>query len=274
MRKHLLEYDDVLNKQRGVVYERRRELLSSENLRDDVLEMAERLAIGLVGDFADAEVPPEEWEWKTFDDSVFAQFNFRLDMPEAERGDLRPADLEERLVDRIRQVYDEREETFGASVMRYLERLLWLQTLDGLWREHLIAMEHLKEGIGLRGYGQKNPLQEYQKEGYDLFEALVARMEVDAVEKLMSVQVQAPGAAAPRVAVGGGRGADGVPDAIADLERQRERSQARLHLSHGGAPPAEAQKPETVRRDGGKVGRNDPCPCGSGKKFKKCHGRG
>jgi preprotein translocase SecA subunit len=276
MRKHLLEYDDVLNKQRGVVYERRRELLSNDGLRDDVLEMAERLAVGLVGGFADAEVPAEEWDWKTFDDSVFAQFNVRLEVPEAERAGLRPADLEERLVERVRQVYDEREQTFGTPVMRYLERLLWLQTLDALWREHLVAMEHLKEGIGLRGYGQKNPLQEYQKEGYDLFDALVARMEVDVVEKLMSVQVQASGAAAPRRAVGGESDADAVPDAIAELERQRhrERSGTRLRLSRAGAPPPESQRPETVRRDGDKVGRNDACPCGSGKKYKKCHGRG
>ena len=273
MRKHLLEYDDVLNKQRGVVYERRREILSSESLRDDVLEMAERIAADLVGGFADAETPAEEWDWKTFDDAVFAQFNFRLEVPEAERPDLGPADLEERLLERVRHVYDEREEGFGTPVMRYLERLLWLQTLDTLWREHLIAMEHLKEGIGLRGYGQKNPLQEYQKEGYDLFETLVGRMEADVVEKLMSVQVQGAGAVAPRVAVGGGD-AEGMPDAIADLERRRERGRTRLRLSHAGAPPPQEHKPETVRRDGDKVGRNDPCPCGSGKKYKKCHGRG
>jgi preprotein translocase subunit SecA len=165
-------------------------------------------------------------------------------------------------------------------VARYLERFFWLQTLDTLWREHLVAMEHLKEGIGLRGYGQKNPLQEYQKEGYDLFETLVGRMEVDLVEKLMSVQVQAAETAAvrPRVAAAGGAArpapASAVPEAVADLERrQQQRAGMKVRLSHGNEPATPA-KSETVRRDPDKVGRNDPCPCGSGKKYKKCHGAG
>src|SRR5262249_3870836 len=141
-------------------------------------------------------------------------------------------------------------------------------------------MDHLKEGIGLRGYGQKNPLQEYQKEGYDLFEDLVRRMESDVVEKLWSVQVHVTqqGAAVPAEAVGGAIGgppAEGpapMPREILEAERRRQQSQARMRLVHGDAPAA-PEKVETVRRDGEKVGRNDPCPCGSGKKYKKCHGQ-
>jgi len=139
-------------------------------------------------------------------------------------------------------------------------------------------MDHLKEGIGLRGYGQKNPLQEYQKEGYDLFEELIRRMEADVVEKLMSVQLQAQPAAVqahPAAAPGLAPSEDfdpAMPAAVADLQRrQQQRAPARVRLSHGEAP-AGAQKVETVRRDAEKVGRNDPCPCGSGKKYKKCHG--
>jgi hypothetical protein len=280
VRKHLLEYDDVLNKQREVIYARRRELLASEDLRTEVLEMTERIAAEVVQTYADAETVPEEWDWKTFDDAVFAQFNFHLQVPEDERAGMTPGMLEERLAARVRETYEERERAFGTPVARYLERFFWLQTLDTLWREHLVAMEHLKEGIGLRGYGQKNPLQEYQKEGYDLFETLVGRMEVDLVEKLMSVQVQAAETAAvrPRVAAAGGAArpapASAVPEAVADLERrQQQRAGMKVRLSHGNEPATPA-KSETVRRDPDKVGRNDPCPCGSGKKYKKCHGAG
>jgi preprotein translocase subunit SecA len=285
VRKHLLEYDDVLNRQREVIYARRRELLASADLKSDVVEMAERLAGSVAATYADAETASEEWDWKTFDDAVFAQFNFHLQVPEAEHAGMRPEALEERLAERVREVYEQREQSFGASVLRYLERFFWLQTMDTLWREHLVAMEHLKEGIGLRGYGQKNPLQEYQKEGYELFEELVGRMEVDVIEKLMSVQVQAgavPAAVRPRVAAAGGGEsrpvdppAPAVPDAVADIERRQQQQRARMQvrLSHG-EQGAQAQRPETVRRDAEKVGRNDPCPCGSGKKYKKCHGAG
>ncbi|HWP66182.1 MAG TPA: preprotein translocase subunit SecA, partial [Candidatus Limnocylindria bacterium] len=234
VRKHLLEYDDVLNKQREVIYARRRELLANTDLKDEVLEMAERLAASVVETYADPDTPAEEWDWKTFDDAVFAQFNFHLQVPEAERASMTPQALEDRLVQRVREVYEERERNFGAPVLRYLERFFSLQTLDTLWREHLVAMEHLKEGIGLRGYGQKNPLQEYQKEGYALFEDLIGRMEADVVEKLMSVQVQAGATAAavrPRVAAAGGgqarpapaaAPAAPVPDAVADIERRHQ----------------------------------------------------
>jgi preprotein translocase SecA subunit len=283
VRKHLLEYDDVLNKQREVIYTRRRDLLGNADLKSEVLEMAERLAEGLVATYADAESPAEDWDWKTFDDAVFAQFNFHLQVSPEERPGTTPAALEDRLSERVREVYEERERSFGAPVVRYLERFFSLQTLDTLWREHLVAMEHLKEGIGLRGYGQKNPLQEYQREGFELFEELIGRMEADVVEKLMSVQVQAGATAAavrPRVAAAGGerRAAPApgaaLPDAVADLERrQQQRARLKVRLSHGetGAP---AERQETVRRDAEKVGRNAPCPCGSGKKYKKCHGAG
>jgi preprotein translocase SecA subunit len=277
MRKHLLEYDDVLNKQREVVYARRRELLSRDDLGDEVREMAEGLAADLVASHCSDEVAPDEWDLKTLDDAVFAQFNLRLNLPEAAAGMTREAEVEELVVERVRQTYAERETNFTAPVMRHLERIIWLQTLDTLWRDHLLSMDHLKEGIGLRGYGQKNPLQEYQKEGYDLFEELIRRMEADVVGKLMSVQLQAPAAGAqPRLGDGVMEPLDYEPEmpaAVADMQRrQRQAATQRIRLSHGGPPAAGAQKGETVRRDAEKVGRNDPCPCGSGKKYKKCHG--
>jgi len=278
IRKHLLEYDDVLNKQREVIYARRRELLSEEDLGETAREMTEGLAEGLVGIHCSDEVASDEWDLKTLDDAVFAQFNLRLNLPEVAAGMTRSGEVEELVVGRVRQAYAERETTFTPPVMRHLERIIWLQTLDNLWRDHLLSMDHLKEGIGLRGYGQKNPLQEYQKEGYDLFEELIRRMEADVVEKLMSVQLQAQPAAVqahPAAAPVLAPSEDfdpAMPAAVADLQRrQQQRAPARVRLSHGEAP-AGAQKVETVRRDAEKVGRNDPCPCGSGKKYKKCHG--
>ena len=197
IRKHLLEYDDVLNKQREVIYARRRDLLSRDDLGDEVREMAEGLAVDLITSHCSDEVAHDEWDLKTLDDAVFAQFNLRLGLVDAAASATRAAQVEEMVSERVRQAYAEREALFTPPVMRHLERVIWLQTLDTLWRDHLLSMDHLKEGIGLRGYGQKNPLQEYQKEGYDLFEELVRRMEMDVVEKLMSVQIQAQPAAVP-----------------------------------------------------------------------------
>jgi preprotein translocase subunit SecA len=282
IRKHLLEYDDVLNKQREVIYARRRDLLSREDLGDEVREMAEGLAVDLVASHCSDEVAHDEWDLKTLDDAVFAQFNLRLGLVDTAASATRAAQVEELVSERVRQAYAEREALFTPPVMRHLERVIWLQTLDTLWRDHLLSMDHLKEGIGLRGYGQKNPLQEYQKEGYDLFEELMKRMEMDVVEKLMSVQLQVQpasaqasaqmrAAAAPATAHESGDFEPPMPAAVVDLQRRQQQQTARMRLSHGG-DPAGPQKVETVRRDVEKVGRNDPCPCGSGKKFKKCHG--
>jgi preprotein translocase subunit SecA len=174
--------------------------------------------------------------------------------------------MEAVLQERVDQLYAGREQQYGEPIVRHLERLIWLQTLDGLWREHLLSMDHLKEGIGLRGYGQKNPLQEYQKEGYDLFEDLVRHMETDVVEKLWSVQVHVNQPAAARA-----EAPAQMPPEIIEAERRRQQAQTRVRLLRGQEPVAD--QVETIRRDGDKVGRNDPCPCGSGKKYKKCHGQ-
>src|SRR6266566_1591369 len=270
IRKHLLEYDDVLNKQREVIYMRRRDLLSRDDLKGDALELAEGIAEDLIATHADAETASEEWDWKAIDDAVFAQFNFRLNLPEEERAGLRIGALQDLLVQRIRKVYELRETTFGAPIMRHLEKLIMLQTLDALWKDHLLNMDHLKEGIGLRGYGQVNPVEAYQKEGYDMFEDMIRRMDADVTEKLMSVQLRTEAAGARPLVRVEGMEDEALPAELEAMER-RQRQTARVTLSHGG--PAAPEKIETVRRDGDKVGRNDPCPCGSGKKYKKCHGR-
>jgi preprotein translocase subunit SecA len=243
-------------------------------LKADVLEIATGIAEDLAASHADADVHSEDWDWKAIDDATFAQFNFRLNVPEEQRSELGASALEDMLVERVTHAYEERERQFGAPILRHLEKLILLQTLDALWKDHLLNMDHLKEGIGLRGYGQVNPLQAYQKEGYDMFEDMIRRMEVDVVEKLMSVQLRTETAARhPMEAAGGDEAAAPLPAEIEALQR-RQRQAARVTLSHGDHDHRhEPQKVETVRRDVDKVGRNDPCHCGSGKKYKKCHGK-
>jgi len=271
IRKHLLEYDDVLNKQREVIYTRRRDMLSRDDIKEDVLEIAVGIAEEMAAEHADADLPAEEWDWQALDNACFGQFNFRLLLPEEERAGLRVEGLQDILAERVRAVYEERERLFGAPIMRHLEKLIMLQTLDTLWKDHLLGMDHLKEGIGLRGYGQANPLKEYQKEGYSMFEDMIRRLELDVIEKVMSVQLRTEARGARPVAAGeGAEAAAALPQEIEAMER-RQRQAARVALSHG--PGAQPEKVQTVRREADKVGRNDPCPCGSGKKYKKCHGR-
>ena len=255
IRKHLLEYDDVMNKQREVVYHRRRELLSGASLKEDVLDMCDELIEGIVGAHADPEKDAPDWDWKEIEEAVFRQFKFRPGFREGPGGDEihSPAALIDVAIERTHQLYDQRESEFTEPVMRQIEKIVMLQTLDALWKDHLLAMDHLKEGIGLRGYGQLNPLNEYQKEGFDMFEALMRVMQQDVVEKVFSVQVR--------------REQD-----VQQIEQQQQRPQ-RVVMSHGGETVNSNPDPQTVKRDGDKVGRNDPCPCGSGKKYKRCHGK-
>src|SRR5207253_7362200 len=200
-----------------------------DDLREDVLELATGIAEDLVARHADAEVASEEWDWKALDDAVFAQFNFRLQLTESEHEGLRMEGLQDILVERVKQAYAQREQLFGAPIVRHLEKLIMLQTLDTLWKDHLLNMDHLKEGIGLRGYGQVNPLQAYQKEGYDMFEDMIRRMEADVIEKLMSVQLRTEAAGArPVVRV------EGVADEEAPLPAEIEAMERRG--GGGGAP--------------------------------------
>ncbi len=254
IRKHLLEYDDVMNKQREVVYHRRRELLSPEPLKDDILDMCEAVIEAIVQAHCDPEVEPESWDFKAIEDAFFKQFKFRPNFRENLNGKAlqQPEDLIEIANERVKALYEQREQEFTPPVMRQIEKIVSLQTLDSLWKDHLLAMDHLKEGIGLRGYGQLNPLVEYQKEGFAMFEAMMDVMQRDIVEKVFMVQVQ--------------RQQD-----VEQIQRERQRPQ-RVVMSHGGETE-EAQPATTVKREGEKVGRNDPCPCGSGKKYKRCHGK-
>ena len=249
IRKHLLEYDDVMNKQREVIYHRRRELLGSESLKEDALDICDELIENIVGAHIDAELPPEEWDWKALDDAFYRQFKFR---PEFNLNGSVPHNSDE-LVDmahdRVRKVYDEREAAFTEPVMRQIEKIVMLQTLDSLWKDHLLAMDHLKEGIGLRGYAQQNPLVEYQKEGFSMFELMMGVMQQDVAEKIFSVQITRQ----------------------QEVQQIEQRRPQQMVMSHGAEREETGAAP--VKREGDKVGRNDPCPCGSGRKYKRCHGK-
>jgi preprotein translocase subunit SecA len=250
IRKHLLEYDDVMNKQREVIYQQRRGLLAGESLKPEVIEMIEGIAEQTAADYANPDLPPEEWDWKGLDDALFRHFNARLHLGDEEKQNFSPESLADFVRERALRTYEEREQTFTPPVMRYLEKMILLQTMDNLWKDHLLSMDHLKEGIGLRGYGQKNPLQEYQKEAFAMFESLSQRMQEDVVEKLFTVQI--------------------ARQEDAQRIEPRPLAQRRVLMSHGGS--AVQAQPTQLKREAPKVGRNDPCPCGSGKKFKRCHG--
>jgi preprotein translocase subunit SecA len=252
IRKHLLEYDDVMNKQREIIYARRKAYLQGEDLRDEVLGMAMEACEGIVDANLIEERRSVELDWKAIDDAVHAQFRILSPIPESERDGLDRDDVVGRLQDAVRVAYEAREQSFTPDVTRHLERVVTLQSLDAHWKDHLLAMDHLKDGIGLRGYGQRNPLQEYQREGYDMFTEMLARFEADVVEKMYSVQIAAE-------------------QDVERMEEMRRRRHQQMMSAHAASRRVEEGQ-ATVKRETDKVGRNDPCPCGSGKKFKKCHG--
>jgi len=249
IRKHLLEYDDVMNKQRTVIYDMREDVLSGEDLRDMVMEMAGEVAEELVGRFSDAKEYPEQWELSALGDATYAQFGDRPDIPKEEVPGLQQEGLAGRIRGGAVSAYERKEKEYGADAMRYLERMFLLSTIDALWKDHLLSMDHLKEGIGLRGYAQKDPLKEYQREGFDMFSDLVFRIKEESLKRLFHVKVQREE-----------EGKAAAPPPIAPR---------RVNLSHGDLSRAGQT---TQRHAKKKVGRNDPCPCGSGKKYKKCCG--
>jgi preprotein translocase SecA subunit len=252
IRKHLLEYDDVMNKQREVIYNQRREVLKGEELKQEVLEMAQGLADEVVTRYGDKDLDPSEWELPGLREGLYHQFNLRIDFNPEELDSLTVDGVTEMVSQKISDAYEEKEKRFGPPMLRQLEKIIMLQTIDSLWKDHLLNMDHLKEGIGLRGYGQKNPLQEYQKEGFEMFEEMVHRIQEDVVQKLFTVEIAREAAAQ-------------------ELEMQQPRPQ-RMVLSHGSENVEAARAPQ-ARRQGEKIGRNDPCPCGSGKKYKRCCGK-
>ncbi len=252
IRKHLLEYDDVMNRQRTVIYDMRREILGSADLREMVLDFAGEVSEDLAGRFSDEKTVPEEWDFGALSTAVYAQFGFRPEIPEGERVKLSPSELADRIRRGAEAFYAKKEADYGSDAIRYLERMFLLSTVDTLWKDHLLSMDHLKEGIGLRGYAQKDPLKEYQREGFDLFSDLILRIKEESLKRLFHVKVQRE-------------------EGEADMkERPVAPRPARVTFSRGDIKSAGKT---TQKREGAKIGRNDPCPCGSGKKYKKCCGQ-
>ena len=248
IRKQLLEYDDVMNQQREVVYRQRREALNGKSLKPAIEEMIQDKAEEIVFSLIDEKTYPDEWDWKALKKSVFKQFNFRFDkVDDNVMEGLTQEGLAELISEAAFKIYNEKEAAVGPEDFRHLERIVMLQTVDNLWKDHLLSMDHLKEGIGLRGYAQQNPLIVYKKEGFELFQEMVSRIKEETLGILFRIQIS-------------------ESQNISDLQQPKEQE---LVFSSGDEPA----KKNPVKRTQEKVGRNAPCPCGSGKKYKKCCGR-
>jgi preprotein translocase subunit SecA len=248
IRKQLLEYDDVMNQQREVIYRQRREALFGKDLKSSILEIIEEKSEEIAGAFADERAPAEEWDFKGLNEAVFKQFNFRLPTLEGDTLDgLTQEGLAQLIDDEAVRIYAEKEKAIGSEDFRQLERIVMLQNVDNLWKDHLLSMDHLKEGIGLRGYAQQNPLLVYKKEGFEMFQEMIARIKEETLGILFRIQLA-------------------EPQKMREIQRPREQQ-----LTYSGS--GEPQKKKPVKRADKKIGRNAPCPCGSGKKYKKCCGK-
>ncbi|WP_298771162.1 preprotein translocase subunit SecA [uncultured Shewanella sp.] len=265
IRKQLLEFDDVANDQRQVVYNQRNALMDAESIQDTITNIQG----DVVNDIVDQYIPPQSVEelWDVAGLEKRLDHEYGLSLPVQEwldkEDDLHEETLRERIADSWVKAYKDKEEMVGEQVLRQFEKAVMLQTLDGLWKEHLSAMDHLRQGIHLRGYAQKNPKQEYKRESFQLFQDMLESLKQDVIAILSKVQVQAQ-------------------SDVEEMEAQRRQEEAKIQRDYQhaaadalvGSNEAEADAAHTpIVRSGDKVGRNDPCPCGSGRKYKQCHGK-
>ncbi len=257
IRKQLLEYDDVMNKQREVIYRHRRAVLSGENLTNDLHDMMGSSVESSLSVYCPPEQYPEEWDVKGLTEVMHGQFGLDITQGKHDGGDsLRDVGRDALLEDlrtQVRDAYTKKEQELGPDLMRFLEKTFMLQVIDHHWKDHLLGMDHLRDGIGLRGYGQKDPLIEYKREGFDLFAGMMDRVKSDTLDRLFHVQAVRH------------EGEEPAPPPQPIISNPLPK----LTLNRGDEPIT-AQAP--AQRTENKVGRNDPCPCGSGKKYKKCHG--
>ncbi len=248
IRKHLLEYDDVMNRQREVIYTQRKEVLKGENLKDMVVGINEEMIEDMITTFCPEKTPSQLWNWGSLYDDFIAQFNVVPVFPDTNAPNLKVEELESSLKAQVQKRFAAKEEEFTVPVMEHLLRILLLQTIDTQWKGHLLNIDHLKEGIGLRGYAQKNPKEEYKREAYNLFIEMMGRIRQEIIQKLFRIKLARD-------------------DDVARMEEEQRRKKEFLERHINGS-----QKGKTVVRDE-RIGRNDPCPCGSGKKYKKCCGQ-
>ena len=252
VRKHLLEYDDVMNKQREAIYELRKDILSGREGKEYVLRTAEDIIGYILQTHCPEKADPRDWDLSEIRTDALAYFGIDLNQSDLELEEMGVEEIEVALVSAVKAKYGEKEERYGEEIMHTFERYVLLREVDQAWKDHLLALDHLKEGIGLRGYGQRDPKQEYKKESYEIFQQMKEHIEDSVVKKLFLFE---PVSA----------------EQLAEQHRRRQAPPADMRFS---APfkSAQRQKPQTMVRKGEKVGRNDPCPCGSGKKYKKCCG--
>jgi preprotein translocase subunit SecA len=270
VRKQLLEYDDVMNKQREVIYARRREILSDEDIGEDIMEMIEEKVDEIIMTYTDDKGYLPDWDTIGIAETVMRSFSIPINLSDPKLSEMNQDEFADWLMDKVVSTYKAKEENIQAPLMRRLERIIMLRVLDAAWQDHLEAMDHLKEGIGLRAYGQRNPLIEYQKEGYNLFLEMGENVKGEVLAQLFRVQL--------------------ARDDTAQARAERDRLTL-IHREFAGAPMGQGpegeaaagqnpgperaggEKTKPIVRETPKVGRNDPCPCGSGKKYKKCHGK-
>ena len=248
IRKQLIEYDDVMNQQREIIYQQRRQALEEENLKPVILDMIEDIVDDLVESHTDEETPAEEWDLRGLEQAFLKQFSLSLTLSNETTEDLTPEGIREFLLEKARDGYLQKEKQWGPEITRDMERLITLQTVDHKWRENLLAMDHLKEGIGLRGYAQQDPLIAYKREGLEMFQEMIETIKSEIIQMLYRIQVATQ----------------------EETEQLEEAQQQPMYFSHGDSAAGSKQKPV---KKANKIGRNQPCPCGSGKKYKKCCGR-
>ncbi|GGZ07889.1 preprotein translocase subunit SecA [Shewanella fodinae] len=265
IRKQLLEYDDVANDQRQVVYAQRNALMDAESIKDSIEAIRADVVNGVIDQYIPPQSVEELWDVAGLEQRLEQEFALKLPVQQwlDQEDDLHEETLRERIVEKWQEAYDAKEQMVGTAVLRQFEKAVMLQTLDGLWKEHLSAMDYLRQGIHLRGYAQKNPKQEYKRESFELFQQMLEQLKHDVISILSKVQVQAQ-------------------EDVDEMEARRREEQARIRheyqhaqsesLTADDQPPADMPQ-VPVMRQGDKVGRNDLCPCGSGKKYKHCHGK-
>jgi preprotein translocase subunit SecA len=297
-RKHLIEYDDVMNKQREAVYGLRRQLLEGFEQRELIMD---DYVAGILSNVLDTFCPenqrPEQWDLKGLEENLFNQFGLKITEAGIKPLEITRHELGEEVFGKLRAEYENKEKILGATTMRYHERMVMLSVIDGLWKDHLLSLDHLKEGIGLRGYAQQDPLVAYKRESYDMFEAMMLKFQEDTCRFLFRMQILGPDGmpvqappppqreipaappvdsaeqhaelhAAPReVSIPTRQPATTIDDLEREFHRKKQKDLAAASRAGSGDGSLATQ-----RRTGDKVGRNDPCPCGSGKKYKKCHG--
>jgi preprotein translocase subunit SecA len=298
-RKHVLEYDDVMNKQREAIYGMRKQLLKGENQKERIVEIVHGIVRSFVDQFCAEAVRIDQYDLPGLQTAILNQFGVKFEMEEF--TGLKAAEIEQRLNELLDQRYDEKEQMIGAENLRHAERIIMLNVVDNQWKDHLLSMDHLKEGIGLRGYGQKDPLIEYKKESFVMFQDMMDRIEDEAIKFLYFMRIEAgappmpypedldeddepegnghqgphggspngksPHLSAAEVEAQKREAQKSVVDLTRNIQRKKGRELAELQFTSTTGTTEQTQASK-----GPKVGRNDLCPCGSGKKYKKCHG--